>query len=321
MKKYAVAALGELLVDFTQAGVSPSGMRLYEQNPGGAPANVLCLAARQSLKTAFIGKVGNDMHGRFLSTVLEREGIDTCGLAVAENAYTTLAFVSIDENGEREFSFSRSPGADTTLRADELCEDVLKSCRIFHFGSLSLTAEPSRSATFCAARIAAAAGAVISYDPNYRAALWKSTGEAVEMMRRPLDFANVVKLSAEEAVLITGKADLKSAAEAILSAGVRLVVITNGAKEALFAYPGGFGSCSAFELGHAVDTTGAGDAFWGAMLSRLSAFDAVEDFLPDIEEHVRFSHAAAALCVSKRGAIPAMPYKSEIENFLKDRRK
>ena len=320
MKKYAVAALGELLVDFTEAGVSASGMRLYEQNPGGAPANVLCLAARQGLKTAFLGKVGADTHGRFLSSVLAREGIDIKGLVTAEDAYTTLAFVSLDQNGEREFSFARNPGADTTIRPDELCTDILTDCCIFHFGSLSLTTEPARQTTFRAAEIAAAAGAFISYDPNYRAPLWRSAEEAVEMMRRPIGLSDAVKVSAEEALLITGERTVERASAAMLAMGAKLVVITDGAKGARFEHSGGSGFVPAYAVSGSVDTTGAGDAFWGAFLSRLSAYENLDVFLPDIEEHIRFSHAAAALCVLKRGAIPAMPYKEDIEKIINDRR-
>lgn len=320
MKKYAIAALGELLIDFTEAGVSPSGMRLYEQNPGGAPANVLCIAARQGLKTAFLGKVGQDMHGQFLRSVLDKEGIDTRGLVMSKDFYTTLAFVSLSENGEREFSFVRGPGADTLFKADELDTDILSDCGIFHFGSLSLTDEPARETTFRAAVLAAESGAIISYDPNYRSTLWESEAVAVELMRKPLSTADIVKVSDEEALLLTGKTDIESAANAILRMGPRLAIVTRGSGGAMYSHDGRHGYVPAFRISGIADTTGAGDAFWGAFLSRLSEYDGLNTFLPDIEKHMRFANAAAALCVSRFGAIPAMPRKAEIEEFLNDRR-
>ena len=176
--RYDIAALGELLIDFTDSGVSPGGMRLFERNPGGAPANVLTAAARFGQRTAFLGKVGDDMHGQFLRQMLLDAGIDVSGLVLAEDVFTTLAFVVLNDRGERSFSFARKPGADTCLRPEELNAAVLDSTRVLHVGSLSLTDEPARSATFTAVERAKAAGAVISYDPNYRAALWPDEAAA-----------------------------------------------------------------------------------------------------------------------------------------------
>lgn len=319
MKKYSIVALGELLIDFTELGFSSAGMRIYEQNPGGAPANVLCLAARQGLNTAFIGKVGNDTHGRFLRSVLEREGVCTEGLVVSDDVYTTLAFVSLDESGEREFSFSRDPGADTCLKSNELNEDILSNCRVFHFGSLSLTDEPARSSVFAALSLVSKAGAIISYDPNYRADLWKDAETAVEIMKKPLPLVDVVKVSIDEALLITGERAAERAASVLLSMGPKLVVVTAGPKNVIYAHALGLGSVQSFEVEQIIDTTGAGDAFWGTFLSRLSVCSSLEAFMTDIEEHIGFANAAAALCIGKRGAIPAMPYKEEIELFLNRR--
>lgn len=170
-KEVDIVALGELLIDFTEAGYGASGMKLFEQNPGGAPANLLTVVSHMGFKTSFIGKVGNDMHGLFLKRTLEQEGIGTDSLIVDDSVFTTLAFVEIDKNGERNFSFARKPGADTQLKAEELNQELLKNCKIFHFGSLSLTDDPAKKATQEAVRIAGDAGAVISYDPNYRASL------------------------------------------------------------------------------------------------------------------------------------------------------
>ena len=209
---FDIVALGELLIDFTYHGRSENGMRLFEQNPGGAPANMLCAASNLGSSTAFIGKVGRDMHGDYLRRVLEEKGVDTGGLISAEDVFTTLAFVELSETGERKFSFARKPGADTCLTACEVKRELLEGCRIFHFGSLSLTDEPSRSATIEAVKAAKKAGAIISYDPNYRAPLWKSEDEATEIMRSVLPFADIVKISDEEVGLITGESSPEAAA-------------------------------------------------------------------------------------------------------------
>ena len=176
--KADITALGELLIDFTPAGVSQQGMRLFEQNPGGAPANMLAASAKFGLKTVFIGKVGRDIHGDFLRETLVKAGINTENLIQDDRYFTTLAFVSLKENGEREFSFSRKPGADTQLCMKEVDKSILENTRVFHVGSLSLTDDPSRTATYEALNLAKSSGALISYDPNYRAALWSDAETA-----------------------------------------------------------------------------------------------------------------------------------------------
>ena len=191
-KNIDIAALGELLIDFTEAGTGSDGMRLFEQNPGGAPANLLTVASHMGYRTEFIGKVGKDMHGAFLKKTLEKENIGVSNLIEDDNYFTTLAFVAIDESGEREFSFARKPGADTQLRADELNKELLQNCRIFHFGSLSLTDQPAKNATVAAVTCAKEAGALISYDPNYRATLWSSEAEAAENMKSMIPYADVM---------------------------------------------------------------------------------------------------------------------------------
>ena len=194
---YHITALGELLIDFTESGLSSAGMKLFEQNPGGAAANVLAAMTKLGDHTAFIGKVGNDMHGRFLKETLDNVGIDTTGLVMSDDFFTTLAFVALSPSGERTFSFARKPGADTQLTVEEVNHAILKSTGILHIGSLSLTDEPVRSATHFAVKAAKSAGAVISYDPNYRAPLWKSENEAVDIMQSVLHFADIVKISDE----------------------------------------------------------------------------------------------------------------------------
>ena len=204
---YDVTALGELLIDFTDAGMSPSGQKLFERNPGGAPANVLVALQRLGHSTAFVGKVGCDMHGVFLRQTLEENDVDCSGLVSDPDHFTTLAFVALDPTGERTFSFARKPGADTQLRPEELNRDVLQNTRVLHVGSLSLTDEPARSATLEALHIARDAGATLSYDPNYRASLWPAAEVAAQQMRSVVGMMDLVKISAEETGLLTDESD------------------------------------------------------------------------------------------------------------------
>lgn len=304
---FDITALGELLIDFTDRGLSDTGMRLFERNAGGAPANVLAAAARLGRRTAFIGKVGDDAHGRFLRCTLEKAGIDTAGLVMAQDVFTTLAFVELDETGERHFSFARKPGADTCLRPEELDGDRLRQTRVLHVGSLSLTDEPARSATLAAVAAAKEAGAVISYDPNYRAALWPDRQTAAVQMRTMIPCVDVMKLSDEETELLTGTADPAEAAARLLTQGISCVAVTLGADGALTATADGMRMIPCFAA-QTVDTTGAGDAFWGGFLHRLLALDKPPVGLTADEaaDCARWGNAAAALCITKRGGIPAM---------------
>lgn len=312
---YKITALGEALIDFTPSGVSEAGMKLFEQNPGGAPANALAVFAKFGEKAAFIGKVGNDMHGQFLKETMENAGIDTKGLVVAEDVFTTLAFVSLNDKGEREFSFARKPGADTCLRKEEVDTSIIENTDIFHVGSLSLTDEPSRSTTFFALEKARESGKIISYDPNYRALLWESKEKAIEGMRSMLDYVDVMKLSDEEIMLLTDIAEPQAAAQALLEKGISIVAVTLGADGAYICTKEG----GAFVPGFAskvVDTTGAGDSFWGGFLYQLSKGGKCpeEVSLTEAKEYARFGNAVASLCVEKRGGIPAIP---DMEQVLK----
>ena len=312
---YDITALGELLVDFTECGTSEAGMRIFERNPGGAPANVLSAAARFGRRTAFLGKVGDDMHGRFLRQTLLAAGIGVEGLVMAQDVFTTLAFVALDDRGERHFSFARKPGADTCLRTEELDGEVLRHTRILHVGSLSLTDEPARSATFAAVEQAKAAGALISYDPNYRAALWPDSAAAAARMQSMVPFTDVMKLSDEETILLTGTADPAEAARRLLAQGVSCVAVTLGAKGALVATAEGVRTMPGFSVA-AVDTTGAGDAFWGGFLHRMLALDKTVLTAEDAADCARWGCATAALCITKRGAIPAMPSLDDVTALL-----
>ena len=203
-----VVALGECLIDFTPNGENTQGIALFARNPGGAPANVLAMNACLGGKTAFIGKVGKDGFGDFLRQTLIDSGIDVSGLAVDEKVPTTLAFVQLDANGDRSFTFYRSPGADVMLTEAEVNTALIDDCTVFHFGSVSMTAEPCRTATLAAARYARQRGKLVSFDPNYRPLLWESTAEAVRQMQAGVELADLLKVSEEEMQLITGETDL-----------------------------------------------------------------------------------------------------------------
>ncbi len=312
-----IIALGELLIDFTQDGHSAQGMAEYERNPGGAPANMLVAARNMGCSVGMICKVGNDMHGHFLISVLKEHGVDTSNVVVDDDVFTTLAFVNIDENGERSFSFARKPGADTCLRADELDAELIRSAKLFHFGSLSLTDEPARSATIAAINIARDAGVTVSFDPNYRANLWSDPQMAVEQIKSVMGLVDIIKCSEEEAELITGIADPVEASKVILEGGRKLVLVTLGSDGALLRTKDGYVKADAFKA-EAVDTTGAGDSFTGGFCSQfIQSGKSVDELtLEDVASFARVGCAVAALCVGKRGGIPAIPTREEVEALL-----
>lgn len=317
-KTYDIVALGELLVDFTPAGVSESGMLLFERNPGGAPVNMLAAAAKSGVRTAFIGKVGNDIHGVFLKEMTERAGIDTGGLVFSEDTFTTMAFVELSESGERKFSFARKPGADTKLGYKEIKETLLSHTKVFHIGSLSLTDDPSRTTTFQAVRTARSMGAVISYDPNYRAPLWESREEAVERMSSMVQYVDMIKLSDEETELLTPYKEPSEAAEYLLQKGVLLAAVTLGKKGVLIASGKGREIVPAFKS-RVVDTTGAGDSFWGGFLSRMLQMEEppVKLSMKQWRECGLYGNAVASLCIEKRGGMPSIPEAAEVEKRLR----
>ncbi len=314
---YDITALGELLIDFTEHGVSSDGQKLFEQNPGGAVANVVVAAAKCGRETAFIGKVGRDMHGLFLQETLNDYDINTSGLSFTSDAFTTLAFVALSKDGERDFSFARNPGADTCLELHEVPSDLLKNTRILHVGSLSLTDEPARSATYHAVEIARRAGATISFDPNYRPALWSDQSTAINQIQAMIEKVHILKLSVEEAVFITGISNPLDAALELNKAGTPLVMITLGSEGAVVCVEGKFAFVPSFDV-PVIDTTGAGDAFCGVVLHKfLECKKAINEItIDDAADFLEWGNAAAALCIGKRGAIPGMHSLEEIEKFL-----
>lgn len=307
-----ITAIGEILIDLTQTGTSAQGVPLFAANPGGAPANVAVAAARLGSKTAFIGKVGRDGFGSYLRRVLEENGVDSTGLRGSDSP-TTMAIVSVDATGERDFRFVR--GADCELAPEEVDETAAGTSKILHFGSVSLTQGIARSATVFAARTAHRAGRLVSYDPNYRAALWNSEADALEWMKLPLPLVDIIKLSEEELPMLTGTADPAEGSRRLAEKGISLVLITLGGAGAFCRWQG-----QTFVVpGVAVkvaDTNGAGDTFFGAVLGRLCGRG--EQPLrglarAELEEIVSYANRAAALTCSRSGAIPAMPTKTELE--------
>lgn len=312
---YDIVAIGELLIDFTPAGNTEEGTVLFERNPGGAPGNVLAMAAKLGKRTALISKVGEDPFGGFLVDALKSRNIETKGIARTSLANTTLAIVHIDGNGDRSFSFYRKPGADMLLEEKEVDTDLLKNCRIFHFGSVSLTHQPSRGATFFAVKIARDSGAIISFDPNLRPLLWDSLEEAKSMIEEGMKYTDILKVSEEELEFITGTNKPEEGLQIIRNKyQIPVVLVTLGPLGCFYGIGNHSGYLPAYKV-RTVDTTGAGDAFLGAFLSRvLQSCHTVETLeREEIESMVDFANAAGALATTKKGAIPAMPGLEEIK--------
>jgi len=314
---FDVVALGELLIDFTPIPPSVDGKLQFQQNPGGAPANVLAALTKLGGKSAFIGMVGQDQFGMFLKDVLVQNNINVTGLKVSSLTHTTLAFVHLDSNGDRSFSFYRNPGADMLLGSQDVDYEIIANARIFHFGSLSMTDEPVRGATLAAVQFAREKKLIISYDPNFRPPLWSSTKEAITHMKVGLTYADIVKLSDEELKMITGKDDIVEGASTLYQAGNKIVLVTLGAEGCYYQYPGGQGRLLAYPV-KPVDTTGAGDAFLGAFLYQLGKRSLTEIIsLPqkEFEGMIDFANAAGGLATTKTGAIPALPSLREISEL------
>lgn len=316
---YDVTALGELLIDFTPSGQSEQGNSLFETNPGGAPANVLVALSRLNMKTAFIGKVGNDQFGHMLKSVLQGQNIDTSHLLFSEKVNTTLAFVHLDEQGDRSFSFYRNPGADIMLEKNEISEEKIKQSRIFHFGSLSLTNEPSATATFTALEFAKKHKVLISYDPNLRAPLWRSMDEAKQQIKKGFEYADIVKLSEEELEFLTGEHDVTKGTHILQEKyGTSVIFVTLGPNGCFYRNKNVYGRKNGFQV-NVVDTTGAGDAFVGGALYKILTMKKNVNLLDhtDLEEIVMFANAMGALTTEGTGGIPSIPSMERLVDFLK----
>ena len=307
-----ITTIGEVLIDLTQTGVNGQNVPVFAANPGGAPANVAVAAARLGASAAFIGKVGRDGFGAYLTGVLTENGVDASGVR-ADETPTTMAVVTVAPGGERSFRFVR--GADALLTEGEVDTALGEGAKVLHFGSVSLTAEPARSATLFAARHAREHGVLVSYDPNYREALWPDREEAVARMCAPLPLADVLKLSDEELPLLTGTDDPAEGTRRLADRGVSLVLLTLGGEGAFWRWQGKTGLVPGVATTVA-DTNGAGDTFLGAVLSRLvrRGEKPLEGLtVRELEDILAFANRAASKTCSRSGAIPAMPTLAELE--------
>ncbi len=306
-----ITAIGEILVDMTQTGVDASGNAVFAAIPGGAPANLAVAARKLGVKTAFVGCVGNDPFGMILKRTLRCYDVDASGLQTSDNADTTLAVVTVDASGERSFAFCRKPGADTQIDRSRALESV-RNAGILHFGSVSLASPACRDTIVAAVKLAKENGALITYDPNYRASLWHSEDEAIAVMRSVLPLCDVVKISEEETELLTGFSAPEDAAKALTDRGVRLAVVTLGANGAYWRYGTDSGTVPGFKV-KVADTNGAGDTFFGAFVSRIAKHGGLDGLTPEtIDRFVRYANRAASITASRPGAIPAMPTENEL---------
>ena len=310
-----VVALGELLIDFTENGVSSQGNQIFEANPGGAPCNVLAMLNKLGKKTAFIGKVGNDQFGTLLRKTLNEVGIDTSNLFTDDEVNTTLAFVHTLEDGDREFSFYRNPGADMMLTEDEIDEEFLSQAKIFHFGTLSMTQDEVRAATKKAVKSAKQSGALISFDPNLREPLWSSLELAKEQMEYGFSQCDILKISDNEIQFVSGKEDYDEGIKYLQDKyQIPLILLTMGKEGSRAYYKGMRVERSGFSV-KTIETTGAGDTFGGSALNYILEHDFYNLTEEDLGELLSFANAAAAIVTTKKGAILAMPEREEVEKI------
>lgn len=315
---FDVIALGELLVDFTDNGLSPQGNTVFEANPGGAPCNVLAMLKKLGRSCSFVGKVGNDVFGRQLRQVVREAGIDTSGLVMDDAVRTTLAIVKTAANGDRDFSFYRNPGADMMLTEAEIPEQSIANSRIFHFGTLSMTHDTVRNATIKAISCAKSGGVLISFDPNLRPPLWDSLESAKRQISYGLAQCDILKIADNELLFMTGERDFDRGAAALRRQypNIRLLNVTAGA-DGSYSY---YGDLRVFEpsflLGGTIETTGAGDTFCACVLDFVLEHGLAGLTEADLSRMLRFANAAAYLVTTKRGAIRSMPDKEQVESLL-----
>ena len=319
MKKYDVVALGELLIDFTQNGISEQGNPLFEANPGGAPCNVLSIVSKLGHKTAFIGKVGNDSFGKQLKDVLEEVGIDASYLYMDKEVHTTLALVHTFADGDRDFAFYRNPGADMMLTEEEIPEELIRDSKIFHFGTLSMTHEGVRAATKKALDIAKKSGCIISFDPNLRPPLWDSLELAKEQVLYGLKFCDVLKISDNEIQWLTGEEDYTAGVNWILDRfQIPLILVSMGREGSRAYYKGNMVEARPFLQKNTIETTGAGDTFGGCVLHYILQHGLEDLTEENLAEMLRFANAAAALITTRKGALRVMPSEEEVEKILQE---
>ena len=317
MKKYHVTALGELLIDFTENGLSNQGNFLMEANPGGAPCNVLAMLQKLGKKTAFIGKVGNDFLGKHLKTVVEEVGIDTRNLLLDEDVHTTLAFVHTYADGDRDFSFYRNPGADMNLCAEEIDEELIAESEVFHFGSLSLTHSGVREATKKALRIAKDSGCLITYDPNLRPPLWNTLEEAKEQIAFGMQWCDVMKISDNEIQWFTGKEDFDEGIRILQDTyHIPLILLSMGRDGSRAYYQDMKVEAKPFLQKNTIETTGAGDTFCACVINYVLEHGLQNLTEENLQEMLTFANAAASLITTRKGALRVMPEKADVEAML-----
>ncbi len=319
-RKYDVTALGELLIDFTSNGISTQGNPLFEANPGGAPCNVLAMLQKLGKKTAFIGKVGDDIFGKMLREKVEATGIDISALRTDDTVNTTLAFVQTMPDGDREFSFYRNPGADMMLTASEVDEEKIREARIFHFGTLSMTSEIVEEATVKAIEVAKESGCILSFDPNYRPPLWSSEEKAKEKIAYGLSVCDILKISDNEIEFMTGIADIDEGIAIIREKyRIPLVFATLGKDGSKAYYKDMCVYVEGMQNPDTIETTGAGDTFCANALNYVLEHG-MENLTEDnLRELLTYANAAASLITTRKGALCVMPGKEEIENYIKSK--
>ena len=319
-RKYDVVALGELLIDFTENGLSGQGNPLLEANPGGAPCNVLAMLNRLGKKTAFIGKVGNDQFGKMLKEVVEESGTDVSGLAMDEQVHTTLAFVHTFPDGDREFSFYRNPGADMMLTKEEVDPELIKKARIFHFGTLSSTHAGVRVATRYAIDVAKENGLLVSFDPNLREPLWESLDQAKEEILYGMSKCDILKISDNEMEFMTGTTDYNKGVEMLREQfDIPLICVTLGREGSRAFYKDMIVEAAPFVREDTIETTGAGDTFEACTLNYILEHGLEDLTEENLKEMLTFANAGASIITTRKGALKVMPEKAEIEKVIRER--
>lgn len=317
MKEYDVTALGELLIDFTENGISSQGNPLFEANPGGAPCNVLSMLSKLGHKTAFIGKVGKDFFGEQLKSAITEVGIDPSYLCMDEEIHTTLALVHTYPDGDRDFSFYRDPGADMMLGEAEVPEELIRNSKIFHFGTLSMTHEEVRKATKKAVAAAKESGAVISFDPNLRPPLWKSLEDAKEQTAFGFSQCDVLKISDNEIQWFTGEEDYDEGIKKLRSQyNIPLILLSMGKEGSRAYYKDLRVEAGALLQENTIETTGAGDTFGGCCLHFVLKYGLEHLDEEKLKEMLRFANAAASIVTTRKGALRVMPSEEEIEKSI-----
>ena len=313
-----VVAIGELLIDFAPVSTDDAGYPTLKAQPGGAPGNFLAALQKYGCTTALMSKVGEDAFGNLLVNTLDTLGISTKGIVKDPSVFTTLAFVTLDATGNREFSFARKPGADTRLRVEELDTALLDSCKVLHFGTLSLTGEPARSATKAAVAYAKEHGKLISFDPNLRKPLWPNDEVAKEQIEWSLHQADIVKISDEEIEFLWGISPEEGAQKLLREYGVRLVYATLGPKGCHFANAQGYGKVASPTGIHVVDTTGAGDIFGGSAMSQFLRLNKAPEELTveEMRAVTRFACCAASLSTQTHGGIVSVVPEADVRKIV-----